>query len=1728
MIWFKNVALLAFLLAISIASIASVQGSASGTAAEPQDEDTIDLTPSADPTSEKNQDNRGDGQIVGQSLLTPLLGQGLLPAPLNMFSSMFPALNSLLLLGNLFPGASLMGPPSLLGSTQQMGPSATDESPAASKVVLVLAEDRNPHVAMRVANQEAARTIRQNDMLSQMLNQFGQVDFGQMLSQSLEQMQLQNPGQLLQQNPGQLLQQIVPQDLSQPWSQLLSQTFQQIPGLDLSQFPLIGQAPTSSEPTVGAAMESAGGEGAAPAADAPASAPQQAFQFPNFQTAIDAGTQMLGQALQQPNSDPTGAFQLPNIQSALDAGTQMLGQAFQQANSDSSTSGFQLPNIQSVIDSGNQMLSQSGGLFNFRPLQSLDPATSASDAEPAASQISEVRVKPEDLPLRTTFNQQQAQKDEKMDDLKMMSALQKAILHKKLPILWFHIPTDSSERNHDFGSKTYSQTNTKSLEEMQLETKLQAFQRQVVTELKLLQDIERKAKELRSAAKGSMAKTFKDNNSSNESALSKIPIHKITRGDIEKALNDDYVKKLLHKTAITTRKETSNSPFEQLLVPSSMNIKRQTMQSTMKPRQMTREDIIRLMAYAYRMANANGIRMLDSSENMKTTQDSNENARQSSDNSFTQTYRQWANDARTPSQMADMRPTAKQWMDEEMQMSHKKKIDQIPTRIPMERQMEEKIERQWAEEQTQPQRFSMKQNFDTQAPHNAQQRQWVNQKSDITALMQQHPLQQMPIMMQQPQMVGQQTPMAMQQWHMVEQTQKDQPQQMQTMMQQPLMVGQQTPMAMQQRQMVEQTQKDQPQQMQTMMQQPLMVGQQTPMTMQQLQMEHEMQQHQPQQIQTMMHQPQMVGLQTPMTMQQGQMVEQTQKDQPQQMQTMMQQPLMVGQQTPMTMQHRQMVDQFQQHQPQQMQTMMQQPQMVGQQTPMAMQQWQMVEQTQKDQPQQMQTMVPDIERQMQEENMIGEAMPQMPENAEKARHKGWPVVDEFDIFGVGGGRDHKKKHKGGPLRPTVINYYYNAGGRGLSYGGGTGYVRGGGAGYGSGSTSYTSNLNPSYGTSYGGGAGGSYSGNSAAGSYTSGYPAASSGLYRTAVGDEEIRAMLKEHSQMKMMPEPDRNPVITTDMSTTSPFQSTTSSIDDINQQDTTSYTTSTETPLKNQKKNRTTAPSTTIEVTPSPATFKLSRLDCKLELNSILDKGKSNGRDCIRCKRNANYGTLQAIDARSLNELRKTFKESLKEITLNPDEDPTEALMRYNAASIREALEQANRAPMEVIADDVGMSTMKAHNNEAYYDGIQLPALNHIQTQSNAVPQLNMYAADGLSQHNHYKLSVEPAKLQPHEKPHQLQQENLHHFNNVESQIKVADREIATAQTTEGTTASSKDEMMSPIFFSGRSESELTAILDLIKQQMQTCCDKCRDRIIANIKANIKETHSHESSLKESQQQVAETGVRSKAATVTLKSKSEQGRDDELFEKWLREMEEKGYDSKYLTKSHHWEYLNSGKLALALETNEGEQEGENSITKKTSDQSFKRYTPLSSVKTDEQPKSKKLNTSNKSTGKAFAKKIPELNYSIKEHVHVVNDKLRHLKPHSEEVTSSPYAMRGKFKNNFSKKHIVTGIATTPVKFNAISQQQSPTTSPVDENKAKVVELLSLLYDLNPRTESTASNKATQLSYMVTPLVASTTMSSEQVATTSRARTKRVRSRRKQKIESNMPTAVEQNSVVRN
>lgn len=121
------------------------------------------------------------------------------------------------------------------------------------------------------------------------------------------------------------------------------------------------------------------------------------------------------------------------------------------------------------------------------------------------------------------------------------------------------------------------------------------------------------------------------------------------------------------------------------------------------------------------------------------------------------------------------------------------------------------------------------------------------------------------------------------------------------------------------------------------------------------------------------------------------------------------------------------------------------------------------------------------------------------------------------------------------------------------------------------------------------------------------------------------------------------------------------------------------------------------------------------------------------RRKRSAEYATLEPIDENSLDALRKTYKNSLKEITLNPNETPAEALMRYNAESIREALQKANQQPMEIAAGgegeeaketttEVEQQHQQQHQPHYHHEEVQEPQVSPQISQAYALNNNNPY----------------------------------------------------------------------------------------------------------------------------------------------------------------------------------------------------------------------------------------------------------------------------------------------------------------------------------------------------------------------------------------------------------------------
>ncbi|TMW49310.1 hypothetical protein DOY81_005610, partial [Sarcophaga bullata] len=220
----------------------------------------------------------------------------------------------------------------------------------------------------------------------------------------------------------------------------------------------------------------------------------------------------------------------------------------------------------------------------FRPLRLFNPLM------PLASEISEVRVKPDEYnPYKLTPKEVDHQA---MAEMRLKALLRDALAKKTIPILWFHLP--SSQDVH------------KSSEDLETETKLKIFEKQVIAELEQLQELSKLANELKktqlqSGSKPTPSLTTKLN-------LSEIPIYDITLGDIEKTLEDEHVRMLMHTITQNQNKELhrNHQATTQYLTDLTGNpIKRQTSADDVL-KTMEKDDLLKMMSYAYRMAAMNG------------------------------------------------------------------------------------------------------------------------------------------------------------------------------------------------------------------------------------------------------------------------------------------------------------------------------------------------------------------------------------------------------------------------------------------------------------------------------------------------------------------------------------------------------------------------------------------------------------------------------------------------------------------------------------------------------------------------------------------------------------------------------------------------------------------------------------------------------------------------------------------------------------------------------------------------------------------------------------------------------------------------------------------------------------------------------------------------------------------------------------------------------------------
>ncbi|XP_052849989.1 defective chorion protein, FC177 isoform isoform X1 [Drosophila gunungcola] len=1039
--------------------------------------------------------------------------------PVDAFYMIFPALSSIFRWSSLFPAQSLLG-----AFSDNLQPAA-----AASKVVLVLADDATAKT----------RVTRQNPPQP---NPFGQMmswpqDFG-----------------------------FRPENFALPNIDMGPQV-----GSFLAQMPPLPGLLGAAAPVPAAAAADPPAPAAAPAPPAPpaavAAADPPAADAPQVPFLLGQSLQNAFNSMTPPNFDMSTLLsqampQLPNLGQAMPP-LPNLGQAMPplpnlgQAMPPLPNLGQAMPTLPPLGQAAPPTLdfvAQMQRQF-FPGMTPVAQAAPAAGTDAQSSDISEVRVRPE-----VGYSPEAEMAHQKIKST-MEREREREREQEQVPLLWFRMPHSTQKGDA---------TEEKSVDDLRVEAKLRAFERQVIAELKMLQKIELMAKEMRASA-GGEATGYRLNY-----PLSRTPVHKITRADIEQALRDDYVRRLVAKEA---QRKTRT-----LAQPGGRKASGLKRQAKNQDQTMSKEDIVQIMAYAYRMAN-------EQMEGEKGQKDKVYAA-------YRTTGRQ--SDPLPPTQEQNP-PTHRRWSEDQA------KIQQIPQlqNAPMQRQMaegpqmEQQMEqmqmqqRQWSEEQAKHAMMMQQRQMD---PQMMQQRQWSEEQARIQQAQQQQAQPQNPMMMQQRQ--WSEDPKVMPQMPQMQQMQQErQWADNQARMQQQQQQQQQSPM------------------MRQMAENPQMMSQQ-----QQQQRQWSEEQAKMQQDQQMTQQ--RMAQQNPMMMQQRQWTEEQAK--------------MMEQQRQMAENPAQMI--------QQNTMMMQQP---HQQTPM-MRQW-----ADEDEAAQKWTDEKAQAIQMQqEEHMVGEAGPQMPENEGTARHK-------VDFMGLGGNK--RKKSKSHSSTPAVINYYYAAPHHPAA-------------------PSYGS----SYGTSYGGGGHGSNAyGPVQANSYHG-------QGYRTAVGNDEVDEMLRQHQTMARTINPQPSGAVGGADSTPPP--TTTGGAPQEQLQ-----------PHRVHKRlaiyRRLGRGLGEVEVTSKGC--GCGRLECQCGRSCRCGRSRLASTGYCQCKasrrsrRSAEYGTLEAIDEGSLNELRREYKMGLKEITLTPDEDPAEALMRYNAASIREALEQASMEPLEIGGDQYEDGTQQGPTEE-------------------------------------------------------------------------------------------------------------------------------------------------------------------------------------------------------------------------------------------------------------------------------------------------------------------------------------------------------------------------------------------------------------------------------------------------
>lgn len=460
-------------------------------------------------------------------------------------------------------------------------------------------------------------------------------------------------------------------------------------------------------------------------------------------------------------------------------------------------------------------------------------------------------------------------------------------------------------------------------------------------------------------------------------------------------------------------------------------------------------------------------------------------------------------------------------------------------------------------------------------------------------------------------------------------------------------------------------------------------------------------------------------------------------------------------------------------------------------------------------------------------------------------------------------------------------------------------------------------------------------------------------------------------------------------------------------------------------------------------------------KLVSSKSKPKNRSKKGNRPKRHVGYGTLETIDEKQLNELRKTYKNALKEITLQSHEDPTETLMRHNAASIQEALESETHSqePLEISSGDYASDAQGIEQQNQIVEAPMPSAYSNFNQQS-----LGHFGTNALIPINRNRVSIMPRPISVLRPTYAVSPKFAYDNNGYaavsdnmpQSNLYTTERNVSPSYYPMQESykvnpyhkfedAKLKENPKTKNDFSIK--PELQSLLSIIESQMSICCHNCKQKILASIRDKLRERSS----------QQRRGGNHGDMCIIS----------DEEHENWLKKMAAKGYDTKYLTKKDQCQMDNNSQEDIAESLDESAQALMPKFGSRNSDQPFKRgamhynYIPKDKVKAKDMQETKitvlrkykapknhtdlnvttpSINSSTTaacSTEKSLAASSTSRSaYILKDDVLSVNNEFQNYLDTQLDVPSNSYTMRGKFvPHKYSAKSYQSNAKISARKF---------------------------------------------------------------------------------------------------